>query len=71
MIGKEIPNKFTFHKLKLSPQNYEKGDYPHFMLKEIYEQPDIIQNILDKRLRNNGNISFNEMQLSPEYLGQG
>ena len=62
------PKQAVFHKLELSPQDYEKGDWSHFMLKEIYEQPDIIQSILDKRLRNNGKIFFEEMQLSPEYL---
>ncbi|QIK68811.1 glutamine--fructose-6-phosphate transaminase (isomerizing) [Erysipelothrix sp. HDW6C] len=28
-------------------ENVEMGDYPHFMLKEIHEQPEIIQRILD------------------------
>ena len=67
MIGKRIPKKIDFQEFKLSPQDYEKGDYPHYMLKEIYEQPNIIQTILDKRLSDH-KIFFNEMQLSNGYI---
>ena len=29
----------------------QKGGHPHFMLKEIYEQPEVVKNILDSRIR--------------------
>jgi glucosamine--fructose-6-phosphate aminotransferase (isomerizing) len=39
--GKQIP--FTPQEIQWSPEMAEKGGYPHFMLKEIYEQPRSIQ----------------------------
>ena len=34
----------------------EKGGYPHFMLKEIYEQPDVIEETLRGRLQPDGSV---------------
>ena len=36
------PAQFTPKELKWNFEQAKKGDYPHFMLKEIYEQPDAI-----------------------------
>ncbi|MCM8775920.1 MAG: glutamine--fructose-6-phosphate transaminase (isomerizing), partial [Candidatus Omnitrophica bacterium] len=36
----------------------QKGGYPHFMLKEIFEQPRILEEIISKRLDSKGNIVF-------------
>ncbi len=44
--------------LDLSLDNLEKGDFDHFMLKEIYEQPDAIANCLRGRL-NKTELSLN------------
>lgn len=41
--GKEIKPKF--HILKWKFEEVEKGKYKHFILKEIYEQPRVIENI--------------------------
>lgn len=43
----------------------QKGGYPHFMLKEIYEQPEVLKTILDARL-NSGRIEFDG--LTPAFL---
>lgn len=40
----------------------EKGGYPHFMLKEIYEQGGILKNILDERIRED-KIVFDELEI--------
>jgi len=37
---------------KLSAEAVEKGEYPHYMLKEIYEQPQAISDTLEGRLIN-------------------
>lgn len=37
---------------KLSSSSAEKGEYPHYMLKEIYEQPQAIADTLEGRLLN-------------------
>src|SRR5680860_179796 len=47
------------HKLSVSLEEIEKKDYPHFMLKEIFEQPNSIADCLRGRL----NIETNSIQL--------
>ena len=57
-------NKVTLYNKELEPKNYTVqtatpqiknstlGNYPHYMLKEIYEQPQVAENILEGRLFN-------------------
>lgn len=40
--------------LRLSVSQFEKGGYPHFMLKEIFEQPNSIYDCIRGRIVNNG-----------------
>ena len=40
--------KPDFKKLDLSNDDVEKGDYPHFMLKEIHEQPNVIRKLIQE-----------------------
>jgi glutamine---fructose-6-phosphate transaminase (isomerizing) len=49
-----IPVESTIHEVKLSIEQIQKGDYKHFMLKEIHEQPISIANTLRGRLSPNG-----------------
>ena len=46
--GKEI--RFTPQEVHWSPEMAEKGGYPHFMLKEIYEQPRSLQDTIAGRI---------------------
>ena len=49
----------------------EKGEYPHFMLKEIFEQPEAVGNAIRGRLdMDNGCAILNGMNLSPRELAQ-
>lgn len=41
-------------KLELSISQLEKGGYPHYMLKEIFEQPDTLHNCIGGRVIENG-----------------
>ncbi len=45
----------------------EKGGYPHFMLKEIFEQPDALRHAISPRLRD-GRVVFDDMKLKPEQI---
>lgn len=45
-----------------------KAGYPHFMLKEIYEQPEGIKDTLTRRLGRNGYFNFGDIGLSGETL---
>ncbi len=47
--GEEIDKKI--HEIKWTIEQIEKGDFKHFMLKEIFEQPEIIQNTLRGRIK--------------------
>ncbi len=42
----------------------QKGGFPHFMLKEIFEQPGIMTALLRERVTN-GKIHFDELKISP------
>ncbi|MGE1015988.1 glutamine--fructose-6-phosphate transaminase (isomerizing) [Bacillus wiedmannii] len=44
---------------ELDASDIEKGTYPHFMLKEIDEQPLVIRNIIQKYQDENGEIELN------------
>jgi glucosamine--fructose-6-phosphate aminotransferase (isomerizing) len=45
----------------------EKMGYKHFMLKEIYEQPEVLSNILKERIRGN-EVHFDELCISSEEI---
>ena len=45
----------------------EKGGYPHFMLKEIMEQPDALRHAIAPRLRG-GEVVFDDLKLTPEKI---
>lgn len=45
----------------------QKGGFPHFMLKEIHEQPEILTAILRERIRGN-TIHFDELKLKDAEL---
>ncbi|MCG7044398.1 SIS domain-containing protein, partial [Pseudomonas aeruginosa] len=45
---------------ELDASDIEKGTYPHFMLKEIDEQPLVIRNIIQKYQDENGEIELDQ-----------
>lgn len=47
--GKEIKRKPTT--IDWTVAQAAKGGYPHFMLKEIFEQPDVVEHIVNTRLK--------------------
>ncbi|HON55664.1 MAG TPA: glutamine--fructose-6-phosphate transaminase (isomerizing), partial [bacterium] len=47
----------------------EKKEYKHYMLKEIFEQPDVIFETIDNKLdEENYNIIFNHLNLTNDYF---
>jgi glucosamine--fructose-6-phosphate aminotransferase (isomerizing) len=49
----------------------EKGDFPHFMLKEIYEQPQSLRNAIRGRLsRDEATAVLGGLQMTPQELRQ-
>jgi glutamine---fructose-6-phosphate transaminase (isomerizing) len=51
-------------------ESAEKGGYPHFMLKEIHEQPKAVRDTLSPRIDENNHITLDEIRLTPEELNQ-
>jgi glucosamine--fructose-6-phosphate aminotransferase (isomerizing) len=45
----------------------EKGGYPHFMFKEILEQPDAVAKTIQPRIRD-GRIVLDDLVLTPDYI---
>lgn len=45
----------------------ERGGYPHFMLKEIFEQPNAVRDTIGPRIRD-GKVILEGIELSAEYL---
>lgn len=41
---------YEIKELEFAPESIEKGDFPHYMLKEIFEQPTAIENALRGRI---------------------
>lgn len=63
--GKKVQRKTVSIKWDISQA--EKGGYRHFMLKEIFEQPVILKNILKERLKGD-NVVFEELEIGKDAL---
>ena len=67
MEGHEV-NKEVFH-VEWDAIAAEKGGYPHFMLKEIYEQPKVIRETFSSRLsEDNKEVILKELSLTPNEI---
>ncbi|MCE9567897.1 MAG: glutamine--fructose-6-phosphate transaminase (isomerizing) [Planctomycetes bacterium] len=67
------PVSASVHDIKqcLGDGGAELGDYPHFMLKEIYEQPDTVANAMRGRLADDdATAHFGGLNLTPQQLRQ-
>jgi glucosamine--fructose-6-phosphate aminotransferase (isomerizing) len=49
-----IEKTHTVQKLEISLSELERGGYPHFMLKEIFEQPETLKNCMSGRINIEG-----------------
>ena len=56
IFDKEIEKKV--HELTFSVEEIEKGGFPHFMLKEIFEQPDSVMNSMRGRIKEDGSVKL-------------
>jgi glutamine---fructose-6-phosphate transaminase (isomerizing) len=57
------------HKLDWTPGDSDKGDFEHFMLKEIYEQPEALERAMAGRLdENEATAHFGGLNLTPQEL---
>ena len=69
--AKGKPIKRPISSVDWSAEEAERGKYPHYMLKEIFEQPGRVAEVLRRTLRPaQGNIEFEEMVLKPKELAK-
>lgn len=61
------PLTATFHTLQSNAPLLSKGSYPHYMLKEIYDQPEAITTIIKSRCKANS-IQFEELPFTSEEM---
>jgi glucosamine--fructose-6-phosphate aminotransferase (isomerizing) len=58
------------HDLQWGEADVELGSYPHYMLKEIWEQPEALENALRGRLHDqDATAKFGGLNLTPQQLG--
>ena len=60
--------KKKIHEIKWDINAAEKSGYPHFMLKEIEEQPQVIENIIHSRINAKNRINFDTLNLNRKQL---
>jgi len=73
--GKYFVSDFAGREIKVEPRrvtikvkDIEKGNFPHFMLKEIFEQPRILQELINLRIVNNKINLGNELNFTDQEL---
>jgi glutamine---fructose-6-phosphate transaminase (isomerizing) len=63
----EVPHDVQL--LDMAPGDVDRGGYDHFMLKEIFEQPETLQNTMRGRLSlDDATAHFGGLNLSPQQL---
>ncbi len=65
LSGKKVEKKV--HEIEWDAEAAEKGGYPHFMIKEIFEQPRVLRDVLRGRFQD-GKIYLSEANLDLDYL---
>ena len=65
--GDRTPVEKEHHQVDWDVSAAEKGGYPHFMFKEIMEQPEAIRRTISPRIRE-GRVGLDEVCFSREYL---
>lgn len=66
--GKALSRQWT--PLQLKPKQISKGRYPHFMRKEVFEQPKILQANIERLFKNDGIVLGPEFLLYPDFIEQ-
>lgn len=66
-LDNQVKERDAFH-VSWDAEAAEKGGYPDFMLKEIFEQPTAIRETIRGRIMQDGTAKLDEMNLSDERL---
>ncbi len=63
-----LPISKKVQEVTWSAEAAEKGGYPHFMLKEIYEQPKAVQDTVKIHLKKDGTVHFDNLNWTKNNL---
>ncbi len=63
-LGKETEKSVTT--IEWDVEDAQKGGYPHFMIKEIHEQPNVIKNTISAHIRS-GRVDLSDTILTEEF----
>lgn len=66
VVGKEVHKKIDT--ISYDIDEVQKGGFEHFMLKEIYEQPNVLSKIISRYVTSSGNIKFEGLNIKNEAL---
>lgn len=58
------------HHIGLSPDVADKGDHPHFMLKEIHEQPNVLRRLHNIYVTDEMEVDFGDFGLDYDFLAR-
>lgn len=64
--GREVSRQFL--PIEMKPKEISRGRYPHFMRKEIFEQPAVLRANIARRFREDGVLLDPEFLLYPDYI---
>lgn len=68
MEGEQV--KPRTHQIDWSPDTADKGDHPHFMLKEIHEQPNVLRRLYNIYVTDEMEVDFGELGLSDAFFAR-
>ena len=63
-----VEQTFTVHRIEWEVADEDRGGFPTFMLKEIYEQPERLKKIVALRCEGENPPSFEELTMPPSQL---
>ena len=66
--GKKIEK--TVQEVDTKNEAFDKSGFDHYMQKEIYEQPDVLEKILNERIGEDGLVHFKERKIKREFLAK-
>jgi glucosamine--fructose-6-phosphate aminotransferase (isomerizing) len=66
-IDGEVIDRSPMH-IEWDAEQAERAGYPHFMLKEIFEQPVVIAETLSGRLEQDGSVEFEDVAFPPDFV---
>jgi glucosamine--fructose-6-phosphate aminotransferase (isomerizing) len=67
----DVRTQPTVHQVDWDSADADKGDFEHFMLKEIYEQPEVIERAMAGRLHEaDSTAHFGDLTLDPQQIRQ-